>query len=441
MSGAGASVAAAEAGSARQPRVAVEGAKAGANRDHPAVLLSRTTMNQNARNALCSLVEHGMLAEFWTTFVWRPRSVWNRILPGRWQSQLARRSIPEAPPERVRSVPWREAARLAVRGTVVENWLCSGERPFSSFGIGTHFDRRVARRLRKIRPGMVYAYDGAAVQTLREAKKLGITAVYELTSAYWRMEHKLFAEEAERNPEFAGLLGTLTDPAPYLERKEQELRLADYIIVPSAHVRESLRGVVAEEKIRVIAYGAPPIRDQQRVARAANRPLKVLFAGSLIQRKGISYVLEAVEMLGSHVELTLVGARICPNSKVDAACRRWRWFATLPHERVMELMQESDVLLLPSLTEAFGLVVTEALACGLPAIVTPNTGAGEIMRDSREGYIVPICRADVIAGRLESLHRDRDLLAEMSHQAQLTAANNSWEHYRVHWAGLVRSLA
>ncbi len=409
--------------------------------DEPRVLLSRTTVNQNSRNALRSLAEHGMLAEFWTTFVWDPKSRWNRLLPSGWLTQLARRSISEAPPEQVRSDPWREAVRLGARGTLVETLLCSGERLFSNFGIGMHFDRRVARRVRELQPDMVYTYDGGALQTLREAKKLGITAVYELTSSYWRWEHKLFAEEAELNPEFAPVLGGLTDPVGHLERKEQDLKLADYIVVPSLHVRESLRGVVAEENIRVIGYGAPPIRGEKRVARAADRPLQVLFVGSLIQRKGISYVLEAVEMLGRQVELTLVGRRFRPNARVDEAYRRWRWFETMPHAQVMDLMLESDVLVLPSLTEAFGLVVTEALACGLPVIVTPNTGASEIMHDGREGYIVPIRRADLIASRLETLHRDRELLAEMSRQAQVTAANNSWEHYRVHWASMVRSLA
>lgn len=146
-------------------------------------------------------------------------------------------------------------------------------------------------------------------------------------------------------------------------------------------------------------------------------------------------------MLGSQVELTLVGSRSCANVRVDAACRRWRWFASMPHAQVMDLMQASDVLLLPSLSDPFGLVVTEAMACGLPVIVTPNTGASEIVHDGREGYVVPIRRADVIASRLETLHRDRELLAEMSRQAQATAAEHSWECYRVHWASMVRSLA
>jgi glycosyltransferase involved in cell wall biosynthesis len=169
--------------------------------------------------------------------------------------------------------------------------------------------------------------------------------------------------------------------------------------------------------------------------------LKVLFVGNLGQHKGIAYLLEAMDLLGGQAELTMVGFRLRPNPRVDEACRRWRWIETLPHGRVMDLMQESDVLVLPSLSDAFGLVVTEALACGLPVIVTPNTGVSEIICDGREGYVVPIRRADIIASRLQTLHADRELLAEMSRRAQLTAAQNSWEHYRANWVRMIRSVA
>jgi starch synthase len=170
-------------------------------------------------------------------------------------------------------------------------------------------------------------------------------------------------------------------------------------------------------------------------------PLKVLFVGALIQRKGIGYLLDAIHQLGSEVELTLVGRRFSANSRVDAACEHYRWFETLSHSAVLNLMQDSDVLVLPSLTEGCALVVLEALACGLPVIVTPNTGSLEFVRDGREGFVVPICDADAIADRLKTLNRDRELMAEMSRNAQATAAAKSWESYRADWAQAVRTAS
>jgi glycosyltransferase involved in cell wall biosynthesis len=327
---------------------------------------------------------------------------------------------------------------LGVRSSPLEHFLCTAERPFSVIGMYRHFDGRVARRLREISVDAVYAYEGGALETFRQAKRQGVATLFEQPSSHWYWVRKLLSEEAERSPEFAGLLPNLEDSSGHMKWKDEELLLADCVFVPSQHVRKTLAGVVPDEKIRVIGYGAPPVRRRRRVSCDSSRPLKVLFVGPLAQSKGIGYLLHAIDLLGSRVELTLVGRRLRPNPKVDEACSRWRWFETLPHPGVMDRMQEADVLVLPSLAEGCSLVVLEALAGGLPVIVTPNTGSLEFVRDGSEGFIVPICRADAIADRLNSLNQDRELLAHMSRNAQLTAERQSWEVYRETWAKTVR---
>lgn len=402
--------------------------------DQPAVLLSHPTGNQNLRNALESLNEHGMLREFWTTVAWDPKSPWNRVLPAGLRAQMARRAYDGVPKDKVRCAPSREMVRLGAKHLGLENLLCSGERPFSVIGMYRNFDSRVAKRLPEISVDAVYAYEGGALKTFHEAKQLGIASIYELPSGYWYWERDLQSAEAERNPEFAGLHPKLADSAGHMQWKDEELRLADKVFVASQHVRRTLAGVVADEKIRVVNYGAPPVRPVKDIPRETDAPLKVVFVGALIQRKGIGYLLDAIEKLGRQVELTLIGTRFAPNARVDAACQRWRWFETIPYEQVLEVMTRSDVLALPSLSEAFGLVVTEALSCGLPVIITPNVGAGDLISDGREGFVVPICSSEAIAERLNQMNVDRDLLQSMSRNARETAAEKSWAVYRENWA-------
>jgi glycosyltransferase involved in cell wall biosynthesis len=404
----------------------------------PRILVSHPTGNQNVRNALRSFAGRGMLAEFWTTLAWDENSRWNRWLPAGLRMELAKRSYPDLPRQMVRMVGSHEMVRLAAGRLGLKPLLCSAERPFSIIGMYRHFDGQVARRLSKLRPDAVYAYEGGARESFREARRLGIKTMYELPSAFWYWELKLLTEEAARNPEFAGLLPKLKDSPRHMQWKDEELALADLVIVPSQHVRNSLAGVVADEKIRVVSYGAPPVRPRQAGVETAG-PLRVLFVGALIQRKGIGYLLDAVEQLGSAVELTMVGSRFAANARVDAACRRWRWLESLPQARVLDLMQQADVLVLPSLSEGCALVVLEALACGLPVIVTPNTGALEFVRDGEAGFVVPICDAAAIAARLGQLHGDRPLLAAMSANAQRVAMEKSWENYRANLADTVRS--
>jgi starch synthase len=407
----------------------------------PRVLISHPTGNQNVRNALASLAEREMLAEFWTTIAWDPQSRWNRLLPAGMRMLLERRAYAEVPRELIKCVPWREMVRLGAKPRFLNRLLTSGERPCSIIGVYRHFDGKVGGRVPSLGPDVVFAYEGGARETFREAKRLGIKTIYELTSSYWYWVRNLHIEEAERSPEFAGLLPNLVDSAQHLEWKDEELALADYIFVASEHVRRTLADAVSQEKIRVVHYGAPAIRQRERTATDPARPLRVLFVGGLVQHKGIGYLLDAVDRLGPGVELTLVGRRFQANPRVDEAVRRWRWFETLPHHRVMEVMMESDVLVLPSLGEGFGLVVTEALACGLPVIVTPNVGASDLVHDGRDGFVVPVGSAELIAERLHALHGDRELLAAMSRRAQASAAEASWESYRCNFREAVEAIA
>jgi glycosyltransferase involved in cell wall biosynthesis len=405
----------------------------------PRVLISHPTGNQNVRNAVASLAERGMLAEFWTTVAWNAQSGWNRLLPSGMRTLLERRAYPDTPSERVRCVPSRELIRLSAGSTAFGRFLTAGERPFSIIGVYRHFDRKVARRVRSLRPDAVYCYEGGALETFREATRLGIKTIYEQTSSYWYWVRDLLKQEAEHSPAMVELLPNLADSVEHLARKDEELSLADTVFVASEHVRRTLAGAVPGEKIRVVHYGAPEIRRREPMATDPERPLRVLFVGALVQHKGIGYLLDAVDRLGSRVDLTLVGKRFHPNSRVDEACRRWRWFETLSHSQVLDVMMESDVLVLPSLGEGFGLVVTEALACGLPAIVTPSVGVSDLIHDGQEGFVVPVCSADAIAERLDILYRDRKLLAAMSRRAQEAAAKYSWASYRVHYADTLRA--
>src|SRR5580704_2276609 len=128
----------------------------------PSVLLSHPTGNQNVRNVLRSLADHGMLAEFWTSIAWDPESRLNRFLPDGVRAQLARRCFSGVPAHRVKTLPWKEIVRLGARSTPLEAILSSQDRPFSSFGVYRHFDCRVADRLTELRPNVVYTYETAA---------------------------------------------------------------------------------------------------------------------------------------------------------------------------------------------------------------------------------------------------------------------------------------
>ena len=178
-------------------------------------------------------------------------------------------------------------------------------------------------------PGLrgIYAYEDGALASFRKARQLGLSTIYELPIGYWRCYRELMEEEKSLQPEWAVTLQGAADSDEKLRRKDEELALATDIVVPSEFVRGTLRKAgPLEARITVLPYGAPAVPSGVRIEKRTMRgKLKVLFVGGLSQRKGLSYLLQAVKRLHSGVELTLVGRRVAECRPLDEALRIHRW--------------------------------------------------------------------------------------------------------------------
>jgi len=247
-------------------------------------------------------------------------------------------------------------------------------------------------------------------------------------------------QEIVLQPKWAVTMQGKGDSREKLARKDEELALANHIVVASQFVRETLQkagGLTAP--ITVIPYGAPSGRALRTEPHRRDSKLRVLFVGALSQRKGLSYLLQAVGHFGSRLELTLVGRRVAECRPLDAALRAHRWIPSISHSALLDEMSHHDVLIFPSLFEGFGLVLLEAMAQGLPVIATPNTAAPDFVTDGEDGFIVPIRDAEAIAAKVESL-LDHDRLTAMGEAAKRKAAQHSWEQYRRQLTATVREV-
>jgi glycosyltransferase involved in cell wall biosynthesis len=100
-----------------------------------------------------------------------------------------------------------------------------------------------------------------------------------------------------------------------------------------------------------------------------------------------------------------------------------------------------SVFVLPSLADGFGMVVPQAMACGLPVIVTENVGAADIVRDGRSGFIVPVRDVEALCEKLRFLHENRDLAREMGRQArQDVICGYTWDDYGDRLVGFLETL-
>ncbi len=366
------------------------------------ILLSHPTVNAFNRALAEALHRAGKLAAFHTTISFGRRSL-----------AIPRKSL--------RFHPWPEMGRLILQRLGFRAALRSG--PLSVDAVYRSLDAAVARHLGDARA--VYAYEDGALETFWAARGRGLPRFYELPIAYWETVHRLLREEAERLPDWAFTLGAPDDSPEKLARKTEELTLADLVVCPSRFVQNSLPpsapSIVAE-------FGSPPVSALS--ARAATGPLRVLFAGSMTQRKGLADVFAALRILQrKDIELVVMGAPVAPHEFYRKQYPDFRYEPPRPHAQVLALMSTCDVLVLPSIVEGRALVQQEALSCGLPLLVTPNAGGEDLIEPGVNGWLVPIRQPEALAERLAWFGEHRPLLPEMRAAARRKAAEITWESY------------
>ena len=161
---------------------------------------------------------------------------------------------------------------------------------------------------------------------------------------------------------------------------------------------------------------------------------RIIYTGSVSVRKGVTYLLEAFSELDlKNSELVLIGDIDDDiNSKLD----RYRKNKNIVFKKSIEqkdlkkFYNISDVFVLNSIEDGFGMVILQAMACGLPVITTHNTGGSEIIEDEKDGYIIPIRSTKILKKKILFLYNNPKYCFEMGMKAKdKVTSKYSWESY------------
>lgn len=267
---------------------------------------------------------------------------------------------------------------------------------------------------------------GGERRLLERARADGSVILGEPVNTHPRELLQLLDEErAQLGLEPVGRLRT------WQRRIVDEIDGCDRLLVASRFIGDSFaRAGFPAERIDVIPYGVdlarftPPARRDDGVFR-------VLCVGQISPRKGQVHLLEAWRGLGlPKAELVLIGAVTEGMESVLARyAGSFRHVERVPNAALRDWYARASAFVLPSIEDGFGVVVGEALACGLPVVVTENTGAADTVADSIDGFVVPIRSPTAIAERLTELHDDPALRERMGEAARAKARSLSWERY------------
>jgi glycosyltransferase involved in cell wall biosynthesis len=298
--------------------------------------------------------------------------------------------------------------------------------------VGRRFATCVREELKR-RPDLgpdsiFFAYDTGALETLAWCRERGIKCVLNQMDPN-RVEVKLVQAEEEQWPGWG--LEKIQVPEEYFARREQEWALADRVVVNSEFSRQALlqQGVAAEKlvvvplcyEVKAETAKAESGKSKSENAEGQNQfqhsafnisalsPLRVLFLGQVILRKGIQYLMAAAKLLEKeNIHFDVVGPIGISREAMATAPGNLTFHGRTGRDQAAGWYQRSQLFVLPTLSDGFAITQLEAMAYGLPVIATPC--CGEVVSDGVDGFIVPARDAGALARSFQRYLAQPDLL-------------------------------
>lgn len=286
------------------------------------------------------------------------------------------------------------------------------------------FDRWSAKRISD--SDICVAWSSYALHTLREAKRQGAVAVVERGSSHIEFQHALLREEYEK----FGLKPVLGHPK-VVEKELMEYEEADFIGIPSLYVKRTfLEKGIPEAKLIHVPYGVD-LQQFKQIPKLDNI-FRVVFAGGMTLRKGVHYLLQAFSELNlPNSELMLIGTK---NPEIEPFFKKYegkfKWIGHVPQKELYKYYSQGSVFVIMSVEEGLAMVQTQAMACGLPVICTTNTGGEDIVRDGKDGFVIPIRDVEKLKEKLLYLYENPVVREATGKSAKERVASGfTWDDY------------
>ncbi len=406
---------------------------------------------QHSHQAAVALERAGMLAGYWAGV---PASAAQaRRVPTRLRQTFSRYAPVDLPPDRLRWFPLTPALRR-----LGDAALPHGAAASLDLGACRLFDHWAAAALRRATaaggmwgaPGRgpeargqglaaVIACEISALSTFRAARRLGLVTILDAPSLHHGAQDRLH--------------GT-TDSAALHRRirrvKDEEIRLADHILTVSTLARETyLEAGAAPGRVHAVPLGADLELFTPRGERREGREEFVfLFAGAAIRRKGFDLLLDAfaqVSRTAPAARLRVVGPRGDASGRLAAGGGGGAAVAVtvagpVRQEELAVELRRADCLVLPSRNDSYGMVVAEALASGIPVLVSDMVGAKELVAEGRNGWIVRAGDTAALAARMTWCAAHPAAVRALGEDCRRAAAAASWPAYHARLAELLRAI-
>lgn len=297
------------------------------------------------------------------------------------------------------------------------------------------FGKKVAKYAKKINADAVIIYDTTATECFRELQGTNVVKILDMAAISRKYARHIYETEQEKYG-----FSYFSETQRYLwndkvlEYMNEEIDLADYFIVASDFTRRSLNYCgVNDEVIATIPYGVDLSKFYPaKISNEYKGPLRLIFVGHVDYQKGLHHLFEALRNIPKEkIQLDIYGVYNDKDSIVrygkECCCANYHGFVTADQLRVV--YQNSDVMVFPSTNDGYGLVVLEALACGLPVVCSKNAGACDIIQNGINGYAFSSGDIEELEDIIMWCVNNKSELVNMRTAAQNSVKGCNWDNY------------
>ncbi|HAR19080.1 MAG TPA: hypothetical protein DCR46_00330 [Cytophagales bacterium] len=299
------------------------------------------------------------------------------------------------------------------------------------FAVEKAHDKYVAKRLRKLRPDIFIGYEKSSLESFKEIKRQGGITVLDLAQVHY----KYLVELRDTQETFHDLFEDKNLFDEINKVKAEEYQCADYILTLSEFAKSTLvRYGIDERKIFIANIGFNPAvftpKTEYNKQPIDVRELKLIYTGTFTKRKGVHLLLQAVQELNlPGLELTIIGPVLDGQELFEKHKNLFTYYDFLHHDELVKHLQASDVYVFPSYLDSWAMTVVEAMGCGLPVIVTENTGAKSAVIDGENGFIIPINDLEALKSKISYFYNNRAEIQNMGTKGVEKAKHLSIEAY------------
>ncbi|NJN85137.1 MAG: glycosyltransferase family 4 protein [Leptolyngbyaceae cyanobacterium SL_7_1] len=392
-----------------------------------------------------ALHQLGWLQQFYTDFYWSPLEV--RCLQELCQFKAMGAKVQFGLSRHNSQLDFDRVTRFNWLGVRYRQALHHATARLYEYWAHLHYGRRFGQAIE--RQGLpdathLYAFDHGALALFEAAKSRSIACILD-------QRYPAFQEEGLEWQEERRWQGWAIDPCTQFYRsplfqqwsevQRAEWQLADRIVVPSSYTHRSMVAIAPtlQFKLHIVTpmgnVDAYRLLQQVRQYRG-DRPLRVLFVGRVNLRNGIPDLLTAFQRIDPcWASLTIAGRLCLQPERLQPFQNRVTFLGSVPSIHLPQLYRSADVLILPTISDGFGTVISEAMATGLPVIATDH--CGDLVQHGVNGWRIPIRQPDAIAYAIRYLHHHPDLLVHLSHGAIATSQTQTLQNYQTHLAQLL----